>query len=264
MLVNGAELAHRDELSGEESEAPIVFLHAFPLNQSMWDDQAPAFSDRHRVITFDWRGFGGSRLGPETATMNHFADDLARLLNELGIKRAIICGLSMGGYAAFAFYRKYAGMISALILADTRAKADTEEGRKARRDTAELVRRSGPSALVEMMIPKLIGATTLRNDPHIAERVRKMIESNTAEGIAQASLAMAAREDSTDLLERIDCPSLVVVGAEDNLTPPSEAENMCGAIRNARLEVIAGAGHLPNIEQADVFNLAIARFIENL
>src|SRR5262249_19171398 len=157
-----------------------------------------------------------------------------------------------------------AGRVAALILADTRAGADTEEGKRARYDTAELVRRSGPSALVETMIPRLLGATTLQNDPLVAERVRKMIESNTAEGIAQASLAMAARSDSTDLLEQIDCPALVIVGTEDKLTPPSEAEKMSGAIRNARLEIISGAGHLPNMEQSGDFNLVITKFIEEL
>lgn len=262
--VNGVELAYRDESSREESGAPVVFLHAFPLNQTMWDDQAPALCIRHRVITFDWRGFGESTLGAESATMNHFADDLAGLLNKLGVERAIICGLSMGGYAAFAFYRKYSDMVSALILADTRANADTDEGKQARYDLANLVRRSGQPALAGIMIPRLLGATTLQNDSLVVERVRRMIESNTAEGIAQASLAMAARSDSTDLLEQIECPALVVVGAEDRLTPPGEAERMCGAIHNARFEIIPGAGHLPNIERPGDFNLVITRFIEGL
>lgn len=264
ILVNGIELVYRDESSAGGSGAPIVFLHAFPLNQSMWDDQVRAFRDKRRVITLDWRGFGGSALGNENVTINHFADDLAGLLNQLGVDRAIVCGLSMGGYAAFAFYRKHADMVSALILADTRATADTEEGKKARRETAELARRSGPSALVEMMAPRLLGATTLRHNPQIVARVRSMIESNTAEGIAQASLAMAARDDSTDLLDRIDCPTLVIVGAEDGLTTPTEAEIMSAAIRNARFEIIPGAGHLPNIEQPGVFNSVIAKFLEDM
>ncbi|MGE3436551.1 MAG: alpha/beta fold hydrolase [Blastocatellales bacterium] len=249
---------------GEESGAPIILLHAFPLNQTMWDDQVKALRVERRVITFDWRGFGESATGAEGAAISRFADDLAGLLDQLGIDRTIICGLSMGGYAAFAFYRKYAKLVSALILADTRAQADTEEGRQARYDVADLVRKSGPSALVETMIPRLLGETTLRNNPQVVDRVRRMIESNTAEGIAQASLAMAARGDSTDLLEQIDCPALVVVGAEDKLTPPSEAEKMSSAIRNAKFEIISGAGHLPNIEQPNDFNLVITKVIEKL
>jgi pimeloyl-ACP methyl ester carboxylesterase len=260
--INGVELAYRDE--SPEAGAPVVFLHAFPLNQTMWDEQAQALRSRRRVVTFDWRGFGKSAIGADETTMDRLADDLAGLLNHLGIDRAIICGLSMGGYVAFAFYRKYARLVSALILADTRATADTEEGKQARRDLAALARKLGPSALVETMTSRLLGETTLRDKPQIVERVRLMIESNTGEGIAQASLAMATRGDSTDLLQRIDCPALAIVGAEDKLTPPSEAEKMCGAIGAARLELISGAGHLPNIEQPDDFNLAITKFIEEL
>jgi pimeloyl-ACP methyl ester carboxylesterase len=262
--INGVELACRDESPAGAAGTPIVFLHAFPLNQTMWDEQAQALSSRRRVVTFDWRGFGQSAIGDDETTMNHFADDLASLLNHLGIERAIICGLSMGGYAAFAFYRKYAWMVSALILADTRATADTEEGKQTRREMAALARRSGPLALVETMVPRLLGETTLRDKPQIVERVRRMIESNSGEGIARASLAMAARNDSTDLLEHIDCPALVIVGAEDKLTAPPEVEKMSAAIRAAKLEIISAAGHLPNIEQPDDFNLIITKFVEEL
>lgn len=258
--VNGIEIAYRDEGDGN----PIVFLHAFPLNQTMWDGQVKAFCENHRVITFDWRGFGKSTLGTESTTMNLFADDLACLLDALGVDLATICGLSMGGYAALAFYRKYADRVSALILADTRANRDTEEGKRARYEMAELARKSGPSALVEIMIPRLIGATTLQNNPRVAKRVQNMIESNSAEGIAQALLGMAERDDSTDLLAQINCPTLVIAGSEDKLTPPSEAEKMSEAICNANFEVISGAGHLPNIEQPGDFNRVITQFLNEL
>jgi pimeloyl-ACP methyl ester carboxylesterase len=268
IAVHGAELACCDEFSEGASGAPVVFLHAFPLNQTMWTDQARALRARRRVITFDWRGFGESPLGAAPSSMELFADDLATLLNYFEIERSVICGLSMGGYAALAFYRKYAARVAALVLADTRATADTDEGKRARYETAELARKSGPTALpaawVDTTISKLLGETTLRRDPKIAERVRAMIESSSAEGIAQASLAMAARADSMDLLERIDCPTLVIVGAEDKLTPPSEAEKMSQKLRNARLEVIAGAGHLSNIEQPDDFNSLIEGFLADL
>jgi 3-oxoadipate enol-lactonase len=262
--IQGVELAYRDADSGIEAGTPVVFLHAFPLNQTMWDDQVKSLCPGRRVITFDWRGFGESSLGAESTTMNRFADDLAGLLNHLRIERAVICGLSMGGYAAFAFYRKYASMVAAFVLADTRASPDTEEGKQARYDLAEQARRSGPTDLVDTMIPKLLGATTLRRDPPIVRRVREMIESNLAEGIAQASLAMAARADSTDLLGRIDCPALVIVGAEDKLTPPGEVEKMSRALPRARFRIISDAGHLPNIERPENFNAAVAEFLAEL
>lgn len=124
--VNDVELAYRDEGTGK----PVVFLHAFPLNQTMWDKQVAEFASSHRVITLDWRGFGESGLNSTPSSLSVFADDLAELLNVLGIEKATICGLSMGGYAAFAFYRKFAERVNALILCDTRATADTEEGKQ--------------------------------------------------------------------------------------------------------------------------------------
>jgi pimeloyl-ACP methyl ester carboxylesterase len=268
-VIHDVELAYRDLGNGNKTGAPVVFLHAFPLNQTMWDDQVKYLSPGRRVITFDWRGFGGSSLGAEPTTMGRFADDLAGLLRRLEVERAVVCGLSMGGYAAFAFYKKYASMVAALILADTRAGVDTEAGKQNRHATAALARKSGPGALVDVMTPKLLGPAALRDDSPIvgrrpAERVREMIESNSAEGVAQASLAMAARDDSTDLLGEIRCPSLVIVGAEDGLTPPGEAEKMSRGIPRAGLRIIPDAGHLSNLERPDDFNVAIAEFIAEL
>lgn len=146
--VNDVELAYRDEGSGE----PIVFLHAFPLNQGMWDEQVAAIAPNHRIITLDWRGFGESGMSSTHSSMAVFADDLAGLLDLLGIEKATICGLSMGGYAAFAFYRKFAERVNALILCDTRAAADTDEGKRGRYEMAELARTKGASAIGEKMI----------------------------------------------------------------------------------------------------------------
>lgn len=258
IAVNGVQLAYRDVGAGE----PIVFLHAFPLNQTMWDEQVAALSRNYRVITFDWRGFGSSEAGEVEVTMNVFADDLAALLDGLQIERATICGLSMGGYAAFAFYRKYAHRVKALILADTRASADTEEGKQGRYEMAELVRKSGAAALVEPMTPKLLGATSLQNNPALVERVQSMIRGAQAEGVARALQGMAQREEATDLLAQITCPTLIIVGNEDKLTPPSDAEKMSQTIPDAQLEVIATAGHLSNLEQSETFSRLVAAFLQ--
>jgi 3-oxoadipate enol-lactonase len=256
--VNGVQLAYRDAGAGQ----PIVFLHAFPLNQTMWDEQVATLSRNYRVITFDWRGFGASEVGEAEVTMDVFADDLAALLDELQIERATICGLSMGGYAVFAFYRKYAHRVKALILADTRATADTEEGKKGRYEMAELARKSGAAALVEPMTPKLLGVTSLQNNPTLVERVQGMIRVAQAEGIARALLGMAQRIDATDLLAQIICPTLVIVGSEDKLTPPSDSEKMSQRIPNAQLEIIATAGHLSNLEQSETFDRLVADFLQ--
>jgi 3-oxoadipate enol-lactonase len=258
--VNDVELSYRDEGEGQA----VVFLHAFPLNQSMWNQQVEEFSGTHRVITLDWPGFGNSGLSFADSTMPNFADVVAGLLDQLGIGAATICGLSMGGYAALAFCRKYPARVKALILCDTRAVTDTEEGKRGRFETAELVRNKGASAIVELMIPKLLGQTTLNSQPHIAERVRSMIEAANPEGVAKALIGMAGRDGSTDLLAKISCPTLVIVGEEDTLTPPSESENMHAAIPGSRLAVIPKAGHLANLELAAEFNRVVGDFLKRV
>ena len=258
--INDIELAYRDEGQGK----PIVFLHAFPLNQTMWDEQIAEFSSAYRVITFDWRGFGDSELGSKSSSMGVFADDLSALLNHLEIKNATICGLSMGGYAAFAFYRKYTDQVNALILCDTRATADTEESKQARYEMAELARQSGSSSIVEPMTPRLLGETTLKAKPQIIERVKKMIETANPAGIAQALIGMAHRNDSTNSLSEIHCPTLIIVGNEDKLTPPSDAEKMNWAIPLSELKIINQSGHLPNLEASVVFNQLVGEFLSKV
>lgn len=258
--INGVELAYRDEGSGK----PVVFLHAFPLDQTMWDQQLAILASGYRVVTFDWRGFGDSEGSSTGSTMPIFADDLAGLLDHLEIKQATICGLSMGGYAAFALHRKYANRISALILCDTRATADTDEGKQGRRQMADLARSKGASAIADSMIPRVLGETTLQNNPAVAKRVRTMIEATNPEAIAQASIGMAQRSDSTDMLLLIACPTLIIVGEEDKLTPISDAEKMHQAIASSRLEVIRQTGHLSNLEQPATFNRVISDFLAQL
>jgi pimeloyl-ACP methyl ester carboxylesterase len=258
-LVNRVSISYRDEGEGK----PLIFLHAFPLSQRMWDDQVAAFSGTRRVITFDWRGFGESSLAESSSDMTAFADDLAALMDFLGIERAVICGLSMGGYAALSFLRTYADRLEALILADTRATADTDEGRRNRLAMTALVREDGPTAIVEQMTSRLLGAKSLRNNPGAVQRVRKMIEANRSEGIARALLGMAARPDSTALLSEIRCPTLIVVGQDDILTPPSESEAMAREIAGSKLAIIPGVGHLPNIEAPEEFNRILAEFLSS-
>jgi 3-oxoadipate enol-lactonase len=255
--INDVELACRDEGKGQS----VVFLHAFPLNQSMWDEQIDAFSPDYRIITFDWRGFGASTQGERRVTMDVFAEDLRGLIDALQIESATICGLSMGGYAALAFYRRFADRVKSLILCDTRATADTEEAKATRLHTAESVRASGPSAIAGQMTTKLLGTTTIGTRPALVARVQEMIESNRSEAIVQAQEGMAARSDSNEVLGRIDCPTLVVVGSDDQLTPQEEVKRMADGITGARFEVIPQAGHLPNLERPAEFNRLLADFL---
>ena len=258
--IHHLNIDYRDQGSGE----PVIFIHAFPLNQTMWDEQAAALSHHCRAITLDLRGFGGSEVADDPAAMEQMAADVRGLMSALDIERATLVGLSMGGYVSLAFYREYPDAVRALVLADTRASGDTHAARERRLQSAEKAERQGAAAIADDMIPLLLGKTTQQTRPDIAARVREMIEGNSPQGIAAAQRGMAARRDSTYILAAIDFPTLIVVGAEDMLTPVAEAEAMRDGIRGARLQVIEGAGHLSNIERPQEFNAALIEFIESL
>jgi len=252
--INGIELAYRDQGVGEA----ILFIHAFPLHGAMWDGQVAAFSPHHRVIAPDLRGLGASEAGGGAGSLDQHADDLAALLDHLAIEHATVAGLSMGGYISLALWRRHRQRIAALILADTRAGADSVEGKQGREQNAKLAETQGPGAIADLMLPKLLSP----NAPAaLRDQVRAMIESNDRAGIASALRAMAARPDSTPLLAAIDVPTLVLVGAEDALTPPSEAEAMFNAIPGCRLAEIPGAGHLSNLESPAAFNAQVLEFL---
>ncbi|HKP10529.1 MAG TPA: alpha/beta fold hydrolase [Blastocatellia bacterium] len=255
--INHLNINYRDQGSGE----PVVFLHAFPLNQTMWDEQVAALSHHCRTVTLDLRGFGGSDAGHGPAEMEQMAADVRGLMSALDIERATLVGLSMGGYVALAFYREYPDAVRALVLADTRASADTHAALARRLQSAEKAEREGASAIADDMTPLLLGQTTQQARPDIAARVRAMVEGNSPQAISAAQRGMAMRRDSTYILAAMDFPTLIIVGAEDRLTPVAEAESLRDGIRGARLRVIEGAGHLSNIERPDEFNAALTEFL---
>lgn len=243
---------------------PLVLLHAFPLNAEMWRAQLEAVPDGWHFIAPHLRGFGpggdpGAGMAPPS--MDDLAADVEALLNALEIDRAAIGGLSMGGYVTFALYRRAPERFSRIVLADTRAQADTPEGRQARRAMSELVRTKGADAVAEQMLPKLLGETTRRERPEVARRVRELIRANAVSGIDGAIHAMMTRPDSTPDLERISVPTLVIVGEEDTLTPVAESEALHRAIERSQLVVLEGAGHLSNLEAPEEFSRALDNFL---
>jgi len=242
----------------------VVLLHAFPLNRKMWAPQVEALAGRYRVITPDFRGHGESGVADEDSTMERLAEDVGGLLDHLRIERVVLGGLSMGGYVAFAFLRRWPERVAALVLADTRASADTEEGRKGRHETAAVAEREGSAAIAEMMAPKLLGQTTLEGKPEVVAAVREMILEASPGGIAAALRGMAARTASFDLLPRITCPTLILVGEQDGLTPPADSEAMAKAVPGSTLVRIPEAGHLSNLEQPEKFNSALQSFLSSL
>jgi pimeloyl-ACP methyl ester carboxylesterase len=242
----------------------LLFLHAFPLGQFMWDGQAEAFSGDHRVIRFDARGFGGTPADETPLTMDQIADDGAALMGLLGTEKAVVVGCSMGGYAAFAFARRHPERLVGLVLQDTRAGADTEEARAYRATLAAKILEDGPQAAVDAFLPKLVGETTRRDNPALVARIGERILATSATGIAQALHGLGARPDSSGTLEHIRVPTLVIVGEEDVLTPPAEAEKMARGIAGSRVEVVPRAGHLSNLENPGAFDAVLRGFLDGL
>lgn len=259
--IHGAEIAYDDHGAGH----PIIFLHAFPLHRGMWKSQIEALlsEQRYRLVSLDWRGFGESEINVHAATMELFADDVAALMDTLGMEKAILCGLSMGGYAAFAFLRKYPERVRGLILADTRPGADTSEGKANREKVIQMAETQGTDAIADWHIPKLLSEYTRQHQPEVELRVRQMINTATVQGIAAASRGMATRSDASELLSTITCPTLVIVGEQDSLTPPAVAQEYSAQIPNAQYVVIPQAGHLSNLEQPESFQNAIGDFLRS-
>jgi 3-oxoadipate enol-lactonase len=257
--INKVQLAYDDHGVG----LPVIFLHAFPLNRRMWEGELTALlgEARYRLVALDWRGFGESEITSEISTMELLADDVAGLMDALGMQNAVLCGLSMGGYAAFAFLRKYPQRVGGLILADTRPGADTPEAQANRENVARIAETQGTGAIADLQVPRLLSEYTRQQHPDVEARVRQLIDEATPRGIAAASRGMAQRADSSDLLAGITCPTLVIVGEQDALTPPTVAQDYASRIPGAQYVVIPQAGHLSNLEQPEVFLLAISGFL---
>ncbi len=258
--VRGIEMAYDDVGSGP----PVVLLHGYPFNRSMWREQVESLSPSYRVITPDLRGLGETTVTAGPATMDEMAEDVAALMDKLDVKGAVLGGLSMGGYVTLAFYRHFPRRVRALILADTRPQADTDEGRRSREEQANKVLKEGMESIADGFLQKVLAPATLTARPEIVARVREMITGTKPQGAANALGGMAARRDHTDFLPNIDAPALIIVGSEDQLTPPKDSELMRREIPGARLKIIDGAAHLSNLERPAEFNRALTEFLGSL
>jgi pimeloyl-ACP methyl ester carboxylesterase len=245
------------------SGVPLVLLHAFPLDGRMWQAQLDELPGREgseaRVLAVDLRGFGGTPLGDDAPSLEVLADDVALMLDQAGIERAVVGGASVGGYVSMAFARRHRERLAGLLLADTKASADTEEARANRERIARTVlEEDGVRLLVDEQLPEpLLGATTARRSPELVAHVRKIIEEARPGAVAWLQRAMAARGESWDVLEGLDVPALVVVGEEDRLAPVAEAERMAAVLPQGELTVLPGAGHLAALEVPEAFNDAV-------
>jgi pimeloyl-ACP methyl ester carboxylesterase len=196
--------------------------------------------------------------------MEEMAEDVAALLDELRLARVVLGGLSMGGYVALAFSRLFPERTRALILSDTRPQADTDEARLVREETAVRALGEGMHTVADAMLPKLLAPSTQAERPEIVARVREMILHTDPQGAASALRGMAVRRDQTEFLREINCPTLIIVGSLDQITPPADAELLNREIRGSRLEIIEGAGHISNVERPVEFNRALENFLSEL
>lgn len=247
------------------SGSPLVWLHAFPLSSELWRPQLNGLTDEFRIIAPDLPGFGNSPDFESDPSVEHMANAVMALLTQLGIKEKIILGgLSMGGYTALAFARLFPESLRALILCDTRAEADNAEGKANRDKMIATAQNEGAAPIVEQMLPKLLGETSQEERDGVVQTVRTLASQQSATAIANALRALRDRPDSLDLLPQITVPTLVIVGDEDTITPPSMSQTLAAKIPNSRLETIAQAGHLSNIEQPEIFNRIVRDFCKTL
>ena len=253
-----------DEFGSHRAAITLVLLHGFPHDRWLWSEQITAaghaFPDT-RILVPDLPGFGRSSPLPVTG-MDAYADALEPMLDAAEVERAVIGGLSMGGYIAFAFWRRHAARVRALILMDTKAPADTEPAREKRRALIATVTQEGVGAVIPGMLPSQLGATTRGENPALVERVEVMLRRAPASGVIAAAQALMDREDSSPTLGTITVPTLILVGDEDTTTPPEDAFAMSAGIPGSRLVTIPGAGHLAPLEQAAVVNAAIGEFLD--
>jgi pimeloyl-ACP methyl ester carboxylesterase len=244
---------------------PLVLLHAFPLDGRMWAPQVEALAGSYQVIVPDLRGFGAARdQTVEEAGMDLLADDVARLLDDRGLDRVVLGGLSLGGYVALTFMGRHADRVSGLVLLDTKAGADGDQARDDRLEMAERVLAEGNGFVPEVMLPRLLGQTSREHRPELVEKVTAIIRDQDPRAIAGAQRGMAARAATTDLLGSIAVPTLVVTGEEDAVTGPEVGRDLAAGIPGARFLLVEEAGHLSNLEQPEVVNEALLDFLAPL
>jgi 3-oxoadipate enol-lactonase len=258
--INGVQLHYTEQGSGK----PVLLVHGFPLDSRMWDAQVPVLTAAGcRVVAPDLRGFGRSQ-SDSSFTLESLADDLHSLAQAVGATPFVLVGLSMGGYVALAYAKKYAADLRGLVLVDTKAEADTPEGKEGRGKMIDLVRKDGSKAIADQMMPKMLAKDAADQRPQTAQLLRRIMEACPPKTIEHALAAMRDRPDRSGELAAIKVPTLVVVGESDAITPPAVAESMVSKVPGARLVVIRGAGHMSPMEQPEQVNRAIRAFLDGL
>ena len=260
--INGHSLNY--VVQGTEDGLPVVFIHGFPFSHRMWEPQLEALPHRYRAVAYDVRGHGDSEVGHGQYTVELFVDDLIGLLDHLAVDRAVVCGLSMGGYIALRAVERHPERFRGLVLCDTRSEADTDEARIKRAGTIAAVRSRGVEAFAEEFVKLVLASRTLTANTSVVQKVKDMITANDPLGICGTLLALAARTDTTPALPAMNLPALVLVGEHDALTPSADAQAMDQALPQANLHVIPNAAHMSNLENPAAFNERLLAFLGTL
>jgi 3-oxoadipate enol-lactonase len=259
VLINGLKLNVVE--SGNPKGLPVVFLHGFPFSHAMWDPQVELLKKPHRLITYDHRGHGQSEVGELPYMFEFFVDDFLGVLDYLKIGQAVVCGLSMGGYMALRAYERSPDRFRALVLCDTQAAAESNEGKIRRANGLRTLRQQGVKIWTEGFLKGVLAPETFESNSGLVEKIRSMIQANSPAGIAATLVALATRTDTTAILPKIKIPTLILVGDADSITPPAVAQAMKEKIPKAELYVIPHAAHLSNLENPPSFNQHFLDFL---
>jgi pimeloyl-ACP methyl ester carboxylesterase len=259
--VNGVKLSYDDV---GEGSVPVIFLHGFPFDKTMWHSQVESLKSSHRVIAYDIRGFGKSRDHGTSLSIDQFSEDLIRFMDLLNIDKAVVCGLSMGGYVAMNAQKRAPGRFEALILCDTQCVADTAEGKKKRYQSIDEINAEGVKNFAEGFIQKVFCKESHSSKKDVVNQLKEVIYSTSPRMITQGLKALAERRETCSTLCKVDVPTLIICGKEDEMTPVIQSEYMKQNIDGSMLQVIENAGHVSNLEQPEAFNKHISDFLAML
>ncbi|HTX19930.1 MAG TPA: alpha/beta fold hydrolase [Bacteroidota bacterium] len=265
IVINNSLLHYVD--MGVSTGLPVVFIHGFPFSHRMWTfsgGQTEALSAQYRVITYDIRGHGESEVGDGHYTIELFVDDLIALLDHLGVTRAVLVGLSMGGYIALRAIERHPDRVRALVLCDTKSEADTNEAKVKRAASIKTIKTSGPRVFAESFVAGVFTPESFTARPEAVKGIQSIIERTAPISLCGTTLALAARTDTTAFLPSIAVPVLILAGDKDLLIPPAVSEGMKAKIQNSEFHIIPNAAHMSNVENPQEFNTRLVEFLKKV
>jgi 3-oxoadipate enol-lactonase len=258
IAVNDLTVSYDESGSGS---IPVIFLHGFPFDKTMWRQQLESLKSVNRVIAYDIRGFGKTKDEQSLLSIDLFGDDLIGFMDALGIEKAVLCGLSMGGYIALNVVKRFPDRVAALILCDTQCVADTIDVRKKRLKTIEAIGENGTADFSKGFIKSIFHPDSITNKRDVVRGLKRVVDANSVHIIQEGMTALATRTETCSALADINVPTLIMCGRQDTVTPLEKSEYLNTNIKGSKLRVIENAGHVSNLEQGEVFNKHVRDFL---